>query len=239
MFKRNPLILAGLLVSIAFVGIVHAQPKRKPQAKPAVVPKMTATGLLYFAGDGQGIQTCLLKTPKEVIEINVTSKTRVVNFPADGAAWNLGSEWRVTYHKSKDVAFGLEADTVTFTGNSNSAIVAAEVIARDYLTSLSDDSKDYKRAYMNLSAAAKQKIGFADFKKISEPFEFVSHWIRACSYSNERVVLMLIYSGSDNNLYQRVEVMPNKGETFANQFRINRLFDLEKNVDKAEADCRN
>ena len=96
MFKKKLLLLAVLLVSMAFVGVAQAQPKRKPQVKPAVVPKMTATGLLYFGGDGLGIQTCLIRSPAGIVEINVTSKTHIVNFPEDGSAWNLGSEWRVT-----------------------------------------------------------------------------------------------------------------------------------------------
>jgi len=108
MIKKNLLLLAFFLISISPpAAVAQAQPKRKPQAKPAAVPKMTATGLLYFGGDGQGIQTCLLKTPEGLIEISVTKKTRAVNFPADGSAWKLGAEWRVVYRKSKDEALGL------------------------------------------------------------------------------------------------------------------------------------
>lgn len=236
MIRRNLLPLAVLLVLVSIVG-VPAQSKRKPQAKPASAPKMTATGLLYFGGDGQGIQTCLLKTPDRIIEISVTSKTRVLNFPASGAAWKLGSEWRVIYYKSKDAALGLEADTVTFTGKRNPAITAAEGIARAYLKALSSENKNYGEAYAELSATAQQNLSVANFKKIYEPVDFDLKTIRVCSHSVEKVVLLLGFFTVDDTLYQRVEVGPIDDEYFKDQFRINRLFDFEKSVDEAEAAC--
>lgn len=233
MIKKNFLLLAVLLVSVAFAGVMYAQPKRKPQAKPAVAPKMTATGLLYYVGDGQAILTCLLKTPEGIIEINVVRKTRFINFPAGDRAWDLGAEWRVTYHKSKDAALAFEADTVTYTGNTNSTIADALAVARSFLMALDAENKDYKKAYSYLSAEAQRKLTFTDFKKIYQPVEFtIETWV--CSHSEEKVVLML--SGFFD-LYQRIEVAPTNSGASTKQFRINRLFDFEKDIDKAEAAC--
>lgn len=238
MIQRNWLPLAVLMVLVTIVGGVPAQSKRKPQAKSASAPKMTVTGLLYFGGDGQGIQTVLLKTRDGIVEINVTSKTRVVGFPENNSAWNLGSEWRVTYHKSKDAALGLEADTVTFTGNSNLKIAVAEVIARDYLTALSTENKDYEKAYSQLSEALRQNLSIADFKKMYKPVEFDIRSIKVCSHLEEKVVMLLTYFGSDNDFSQLVEIAATDDKSHSNQsqFRINLLFDLEKNA--AEAGCR-
>lgn len=57
-------------------------------------------------------------------------------------------------------------------------------------------------------------------------------------FFREKVVLVLTYFGEDWDIAQRVEVTPTNDKTFANQFRINRLFDFEQDVPKAEAACR-
>ena len=87
-------ILWILVNFILVVGIVQAQ--QKPVPRKAVVPAKTATGLLYFVDSGQGAQTCLLKTPEGILEVLVTNKARLVDFPVVDSAWNLGAEWRVS-----------------------------------------------------------------------------------------------------------------------------------------------
>ncbi len=242
MIKKNsfPLLTLFLVLVMAFVSAANAQPKRKLQAKPSIVPKMKATGLLYFAGDGQRIQNCLLKTPEGIIEIYVTGKTRIVHFSPTNEAWSLGSEWRVTYQKSKDAALNFEADTVTFTGNSDLEIAVAETIARDYLTALSTENKDYEKAYSQLSEALRQKLSVAGFRKMYQPVEFDIRSIKVCSNSQVKVVMLLTYFGSDTDFFQPVEIAATDDKSHPNQsrFRISRLFDLEKNAAEAEAACR-
>jgi hypothetical protein len=191
----------------------------------------TATGLLYYVDSGQGTQTCLLKTPEGILEVSITKQTRVVGFPADNSAWNLGAEWRDTYHESKDY-FGFEVDTVTFTGKTVSAIADAEVVARDYTSALSGEDKDYKTAYSKLTEATRRGQSSADFTKMYKDIEGITGAVRVCSYSNEEVMMLLTFYGvSSDDRYQRVEIVQTGGK-----YAINRLLDLQKNEE--EADCR-
>ncbi len=213
--------------AIFFLIVSLAQAQRKPAPRKATMPTKTATGLLYFVDSGQGTQTCLLKTLEGILEISVTKKTRVVNFPADNSAWNLGAEWRVTYYESKDYS-GFEVDTVTFTGKIVSAIADAQVVARDYNSALSGDDKDYKTAYSKLSEAVRRNLSFGDFTKMYKDVEGITNAVRVCSYSDEKVVMLLTFYGvSSDDRFQQIEMVQN-GDKYA----INRLFDLQKNEEE-------
>jgi hypothetical protein len=220
---KKILLISAMLFLI--VGIAQAQRKSVP--RKAAVQAKTATGLLYFVDSGQGTQTCLLKTPEGILEVSVTKKTRVVNFPADNSAWNLGAEWRITYHESKDYS-GFEVDTVTFTGKIVPAIADAENAARDYNDALSGDDKDYKTAYSKLSEAARRNLSFGDFTKMYKDVEGITSAVRVCSYSDEKVVMLLTFYGvSSDDRFQTVEIVQNGGK-----YAINRLFNLQKSEEE-------
>jgi hypothetical protein len=221
-----------LWISVCFFLVVGvAQAQRKPSASKAVVPTKTATGLLYFVNSGQGTQTCLLKTPEGILEVLVTKKTRVVDFPADDSAWKLGAEWRVAYYKPKDYS-GFQADAITFTGKIVSAIADAETVARDYNYALSGDDRDYRTAYSKLTEAAGRNLSFADFTKMYKGVEVITSAVKVCSHSDEKVVMLLTFYGvNPNDYFQQIEIVQNDGKS-----AINRLFDLQTN--EADAACR-
>jgi hypothetical protein len=112
------------------------------------------------------------------------------------------------------------------------AIADAEVVARDYNYALSSDNKDYKTAYSKLTEMASRNMSLADFTKIYKDVDVITSAIRVCSYSNEKVVMLLTFYGvNPNDRYQRVEIVQTGGKP-----AINRLFDLQKNEE--DADCQ-
>lgn len=210
-------------------GAVNGQSKRKPPAKPVSASKVTVTGLLYFGGDGQGIQSCLLKTADGIIEIDVTKKTKIA-FPEDYSAWNLGAEWRVTYHKSRELADTFEANSITYIA-TDPTIKAAHITALEYLSALAGERPDYKKAYSKLSPAFKRRLSLTDFESMYLDVEYYNYGsIRVCSHSNGKVVLMLAYTGE---LAHRVEIVESQ---FG--YQINRFFNWSETLEKEEALCR-
>jgi hypothetical protein len=221
-----------LILTIAVCAITGEAQRKTVPLKSAVSTKIV-TGVLYYGGEGQGIQTCLLAAPEGLLEISVTKKTRVVNFPADGSAWNLGAEWRVAYRESKDKALGLEAIAVTFTGKIVKAIEAAENVAKEFAGALPDENKDYKTAYSKLSERARQNLSFAAFTKMYKGIEVLSSTVRVCSFSDEKVVVLLtLYAVEPDNRFQLIEI----ARAGAGVSSIDRLFDLQKT--EAAAGCR-
>lgn len=215
-------------------GSVRGQASRKTTAKPALPIKTTVTGLLYFGGDGQGIRTCLLKTANGVIEFSVTKRTKAINFPElDDVGWNLGAEWRVTYHKSKDLALGFEADSITYLA-TNHTIDSAYNLAREFVTAFSGEIPDLKQAYSKLSPALQRRLSLAGFETMFLDVQFDYGHIRVCSHSDGKVVLMLAYMGE---LAHRVEIVESDADSDF-EFRINRFFNWSETLAREEALCR-
>lgn len=76
--------------------VVIAQAQRNAATRKVAIPTKTAMGLIYFVDSGQGAPTWMFKTTEGILEVLVTNKNRVVNFPVADSAWNLGAEWSVT-----------------------------------------------------------------------------------------------------------------------------------------------
>lgn len=103
--------------------------------------------------------------------------------------------------------------------------------SRDYNYALFDDNKDYKTVYSKLIEAAHRNLSFADFTKMYKGVDVITSAVRVCSYSDEKVVILLTFYGvNQNDRFQRVEIIQTGGN-----YAINRLFDLQKNEEDA---CR-